>query len=616
MSNENVVPFQNKQLALAVAVNNGIQGFIANGNAALPTQDDILVKNYVKKIEGDYDLSHSKHDTDNAIDLIYIAYNTVPQEMAQGRIGLSKMQQNLLNAQKNASSSMAGSSHNAQLIVKQIGSTYPIWLDILNEQTIDELMENKDTVADFKDFLKNDLIPLTAFIQKKSTEIAVKLETVSKEYESLVAEAQDVSIKTQQSLASEITKRDDLKKTIAGFEADKAKYDALKESLASELADLEKKNAEYEKRAKSAESRAFITGLTSAIVGGIAGLVPMAVMVANPALGVAMQASKAISTPSSSTPPDSTTQTSVVEAEKQKKAAEKKANETEQETTNADIKEKELAKKALENEVKTNAELTIEQIAEKNKLIDALDVDITKLLTKQTALVEALKILDSTLLGLKNDLSGLSKEERSVAQTLYEKQDLILEQISQLHKEERKQIGEIAKLESLIKSGAEEEKKVDISIFSLNLSIKSIMKCKEIIDTIALFFRNFSDFMVEIKDEAELFIADFERFNSADRVRKALFIKTIDSVNRIFVDQSARWMASAIICEQFNDNFKDGWSKLNKLYGTYLTGEELNDYLHQAKGRLNEIIAERTLNQEQQDAMCEKAKREKLKEAV
>lgn len=625
MTNENVVPFQTQASALTAAVNKGIQGVLKADEIILPTKDDTLVNNYIRKIEGDYDLSHSKHDTDNAIDLIYIAYNAVPPEMAQGRVGLTKLQQSLLQAQKKAVGSvtakgttgLSGAAHIAELIVKQIANTYPIWRDdILQGQSIAELAENSESIADFKDFLKNDMIPLTKYIQDKSTEIAKNLDSISEDYSALGKEAQEVSIRTQESLASEINRRNDLKDSIAEMESNKESITAIQANLVAELLELKELNEAYEKRAKSAENKAFITGLTGAIIGGLAGLVPVAVMCANPVLGMTMQAAKSATQVSSSGASSAKDEAQSINTAKQQKAiADKASNGQEQNLVSTDIKEKELEKKALEEEVQTNTDLSTEEIKAKNKLIDQIVLEIDKLKVRQASLVEAYKILDATLSGLKNDLKALSAEERSVAATLYEKQDNILAMISNLHKEERKQIGELAKLEKLLGHAKDKEKDVDISVFSLNLSIQAIMKCKEIIETISMFFKHFASFMIEIREEAEMAINNFERFEASDRVRSGLFNRTVETLNNVFIDQTARWLASQDICEQFTANFTDGFSKLNKLSGTYITSDKRAEYLTTAKDRLNEIISEREKIQNEQDASHKKAESEKVKKA-
>ena len=45
--------------------------------------------------------------------------------------------------------------------------------------------------------------------------------------------------------------------------------------------------------------------------------------------------------------------------------------------------------------------------------------------------------------------------------------------------------------------------------------------------------------------------------------------------------------------DKFCKSFADGWSKLNKLSGKYITGSELEAYLKGASVKLEEIVAGR-----------------------
>ena len=230
----NVVKFQTKTQLLADAIRANIVQVMASENTQLPGEDSELVKNFIKKIEGDYDLSLAKVDTDNAVELINIAYNSIPQSLGQGRVGLSKLQQNLLDGQKNAAMQMNEAAHTAQLIHKKIAKLYPIWRDVVDGRAVKELADSPDAIADFKDFIQSDLIPLTHYIEENSEQIANKLTDISKLYEALVKEAQAASIKTQESLAKEIKNRTDIQDDIAKNQADQAKHEAQQEAIVQE----------------------------------------------------------------------------------------------------------------------------------------------------------------------------------------------------------------------------------------------------------------------------------------------------------------------------------------------------------------------------------------------
>jgi len=57
--------------------------------------------------------------------------------------------------------------------------------------------------------------------------------------------------------------------------------------------------------------------------------------------------------------------------------------------------------------------------------------------------------------------------------------------------------------------------------------------------------------------------------------------------------QAGEWNAINSVSDKFCKSFADGWSKLNKLSGKYITGNELETYLKAASLKLEEIVAER-----------------------
>lgn len=220
--------------------------------------------------------------------------------------------------------------------------------------------------------------------------------------------------------------------------------------------------------------------------------------------------------------------------------------------------------------------------------------------------------LDATITGIRGDLNKLSDYERDAASKFYAKQDVILSSISDLNKIKRDNNAELDKLKYLLKSYKLEKDSLDISITSLNISVKAIKQCKAIIDSMAFFFRNFAEFMHETRRLAENQIEELEGFvgRKSSRIGVALLTDTIDTTYNFFIIQMARWLASAKICESFEANFKDGWSKLNQLSGHYITGAELPDYLDKVAEEISLLVANRNALQDQEDQLLD----EKIKE--
>ena len=88
-------------------------------------------------------------------------------------------------------------------------------------------------------------------------------------------------------------------------------------------------------------------------------------------------------------------------------------------------------------------------------------------------------------------------------------------------------------------------------------------------------------------------IALFDAFVGRDKVRKNAFDNLILGTDKFFLRETAEWYAINFVSDKFCRSFADGWSKLNKLSGKYITGNELETYLKTASLKLEEIVAER-----------------------
>lgn len=108
---------------------------------------------------------------------------------------------------------------------------------------------------------------------------------------------------------------------------------------------------------------------------------------------------------------------------------------------------------------------------------------------------------------------------------------------------------------------------------------------KEIIEEIAFFFKSFADFMQAVADDAEHQIKAIDNVAELEVIRKNRLAQLVRSVNEFFVRQTGQWYAVATVSDRFNRSFADGWSKLNKLQGKYLTGTDLTNYMAEASKR-------------------------------
>ncbi|WP_323572304.1 MULTISPECIES: hypothetical protein [unclassified Rhizobium] len=151
----------------------------------------------------------------------------------------------------------------------------------------------------------------------------------------------------------------------------------------------------------------------------------------------------------------------------------------------------------------------------------------------------------------------------------------------------------LVKINALLKGKQTEDDKIKLAVQSLNVSLSALKRMKEIIEEVAFFFKTFADFMQAVADDAQHQVSGIEAVAELDVIRRNRFVQLVRSVDEFFVRQTGQWHAVGVVCDRFNRSFSEGWTKLNKLNGTYLTGDSLKAYLSVASEKLTEIVAER-----------------------
>jgi parvulin-like peptidyl-prolyl isomerase len=99
--------------------------------------------------------------------------------------------------------------------------------------------------------------------------------------------------------------------------------------------------------------------------------------------------------------------------------------------------------------------------------------------------------------------------------------------------------------------------------------------------------------MDEVAMEASDQLDRIDAVADLEVIRKNRLAQLVRSVDEFFIKQTAEWRAAEVVADRFNKSFADGWSKLNKLSGEYITGDKLAAYLDAASVKLTAIVAER-----------------------
>jgi hypothetical protein len=156
------------------------------------------------------------------------------------------------------------------------------------------------------------------------------------------------------------------------------------------------------------------------------------------------------------------------------------------------------------------------------------------------------------------------------------------------------QAAELTKINALLKGKLTKDETIQLAIKSLNLSLSALKRMKEIVEEVAFFFKSFAAFMQQLAEEATYRKKAFERaVADDDEMCKYALEQLIQTVECFFIKQVAEWHATLIVSDKFNRNFAEGWSKLNKLSGNYITGDKLVAYMAEAAEKINAIAAER-----------------------
>jgi hypothetical protein len=116
---------------------------------------------------------------------------------------------------------------------------------------------------------------------------------------------------------------------------------------------------------------------------------------------------------------------------------------------------------------------------------------------------------------------------------------------------------------------------------------------KELIVEIAFIFKGYAYVMQAVAHDAQHQKHVNENVAGQETIRRNRFAQLVRSVDEFFVRQTAQWHAVVTVSDRFNRSFAHGWSKLNGLQGSYITGPALTNYMAEASEKVSAIVAER-----------------------
>jgi len=573
-----------------------VEEILEGESITLPGVGHPLVDDYVQKIEGTYDVTRSKDDTDNAIDLLYIAYNTTPQEEGNIRVGIDDLMADLIQTQQDSELEMKKATEFAGHIPTSLSDTFGDWKEA----------RDSDNSQDLKDFVGEGLFDLAEEIKSKAEQISGSLAKIAEAYDGIIDRTTKTTHQGEKALARRLKNKKDIEKEIVKNNADRAKLESLVEDLQNDIKKYDKMANEYKSRAETAEERAFImsivrvgaqmisstvpaitqavtTGITGAATGGTS-------LIAAAAAGTVRQMTNSVT---ATTDSDNTAE--VIETKKD--IADKRA-----EKNTAEREKKELEKKAgeltderakIEGDEETDVETKATQLEAVDKRIEANEAEIKKKNSAIDVVTAALDGLNAALKTLDKTMGEMAEKQEQQGTNLRDLQMKMLEKVEAYETEKRTQAAELVKINALLTGQRTEEETIQLAIKSLNLSLKALKRMREIILEISFFFKSFASFMQQVMENSGEESKLIQKAIDRDTLSKSFTRRIKRNTNDFFVTQTAEWHAVEIVSAKFVDNFAEGWSKLNKLSGTYLTGAELKSYFDVAALKIADISLKR-----------------------
>ncbi len=570
-----VIPFISRNARIDSAISSHIEALCTATPLRLPVEQTALVDNYVEKIEGTYDTSRAKHDTDHAIDLLYIAYNTTPQEQGDIRVRIGSIMNDLITAQQESERSIKSAIRVANRIGTTLRNCLPDWLDV----------KEGDDPEQIKEFVTADLLAMANEITQAAITVRDSLTTIAYRYDDIIRNTAEATARSEVALSDTIQADSKLQSELVIANARREMLEGLVTDLQQQVARYEKLAQEYGSQAKTAEQKSFWASLLKTGAQMLGGLLPMI------AMGASGGASAVIGGASMAAAAGLGQQN---QADGLHKGIQMKKARSELRAEQTLLNEQcEKLKSNLDDLSKRNADAADPATGTLDDRISDVQADLEKVAARQGELSQELSQLEEALKAIGEHAASLSDEQRKQAGNLRDMQMQMLGKAEEYENTRREQASELVNLTALLAGQRNEKQNIELAVRSLNLSVSALKRTKEIVEEMAFFFKSFSDFMQVILDQATDQVSSYESAGNSARLRANRLAQLVRSTDEFFISQAGQWLAVGVVSDRFAQTFKDGWSKLNKLSGTYITGQELPAYLDQASFTLKMIIDDR-----------------------
>lgn len=577
-----ISPFVSKATQLADAIAKHVEQIRTQQPLQLPGRDAEIVNRYVEQIEGSYDTARAKTDTDHAIELLYIAYNTTPQSQAQIRNKISAIMSKLIDAQQASETTINEAVAVASTIDQRLRNELPGWLDIKESEVTEEI----------KAFIAKDLSDLAKFIEEKAVNVKDRLLAIAKDYDVIINETQGVTDSSELLLGETLKAQSKLADEIRASKVRSEALEGLVDDMRKQVEKFQKLAEDYQNQAESAESKASSAAFLRGLLDVVSAVLPVVALVSGG--GVPLLAGAAAA--------GSVSQRVMTNADTDKaiKMREKQSR------LQSDLKDSQDTLEKQREQVQSlkaeQAKLSGQSEEESNGLqarIDKAEEAEKATMLKNTKLQSEMDEIQGALAQLEKLADTISEQQTTKAKSLRDLQLQMVDKAEAYEAKRSEHAAELITLKALMAGQRDEQETNELAIRSLNVSMTALKRTKEIVEEIAHFFLSFSSYMQQVCDSADAQVASYEKVAQSETLRQHKRDQVFLSTDVFFIEQTAQWLAAARVCSTFADTFRDGWSKLNTLNGNYISGEQLGEYLNTAATQLDKIVTVRKSMQDQ-----------------
>ncbi len=521
----------------------------------VPDENTMLVKLQQRKLSAELDLNRLITNLNHSSTLLYIAYNALSGTSVQSKV--SGLQNDLSQLCAKSQVAMYGISSETENVLKQLPMVYRL------------LMSGKAAAA----------MTILSSCSKCAGRMAAASEELATEFEAMTGKTQKALESSQDLYASDLQKREELKKQITEMTAKQEALQEKEKQIKETIQEIQEKYQEAQKREEKAEKNALIMGIVNIVstslsmgLGAVANTVKTQQVRAQD-----MQSTQADGQIQESEAKLAREKNELAECEAAVKRLKEELEEAERELSAI------RAEQPAEGEEGQAAYDARKKEAEQN--VKSLKDKIAKAESDAKLKREAVAAAQGVLNGLSEQLA----KEREEAKSALEKAQATTAELFQLkldmQKENREIAGSMAEIATLLKGQKEAKISTDKAVEMLKLAIRCLGNVVVAFTEAALFWRTIEQGCNNLKTNA--FMEQVQNFSEFDRELQDELYGS-DDFKMLILEYMATWVALRCIGRDYGKVSEKAGKNVRKHIQTNLFEE---DAFREATRLAEEIMA-------------------------